>query len=177
MTPGECLCATAPEACYGDHGQLLDGGSGGGNGPQEGSCTIQVYDRWIEGLPGKLHIPGARHGYIVFTDVLGAQHFFEGRHVGTKLKAADGFNGDPVLPKDKPGVDRLDGQISGSEVCAWLTILEHDVDVVNSANISYHWWGPNSSSVLRYMLNSLPDRSWFSMPFMIGYGSRLPGIE
>ena len=46
-----------------------------------------------------------------------------------------------MLPKDKPGVDRLDGQISGSEVCAWLTILEHDVEVVNSANINYHWWG------------------------------------
>jgi hypothetical protein len=43
MTPGECLCATVPEACYGSHGQLLDGGEGGsGGGGEEPDPGVRV---------------------------------------------------------------------------------------------------------------------------------------
>ena len=144
--------------------------------PEPISCTIQVFDRVTE-FAGGIPFPGNRHGYIVFTVGL-LQFYFEGRKVKNKLTAVDTSNPlDTRLLDDNPSQDRLDGQISGPNVCSWLSILQHDADVVNAASINYHWWGPNSSSVLRYMLESLPDRSWFQMPFMVGYGSRLPGIE
>lgn len=136
-------------------------------------CTIRVYDRLIEAVHG-IPIPGARHGYIVFT-FYGERWFFEGQHVGKYLKAVGTALG--YLRADNPERDHLAGQISGAEVCAWFTILMHDVDVVNDANIRYNLFGPNSSSVLRYMLESLPESWWYRIPFMIGYGSRLPGIE
>jgi len=34
-----------------------------------------------------------------------------------------------------------------------------------------------STSALRYMLQSLPDNSWFRRRFMVGWGARLPGVE
>jgi RHS repeat-associated protein len=41
-------------------------------------CTIQVFDRLIEAVHG-IPVPGARHGYIVFTIGL-AQFYFEGKN-------------------------------------------------------------------------------------------------
>jgi hypothetical protein len=138
------------------------------------SCTIEVFNRPIEATHG-VNFPGAQHGYIEFIDASDDDYYAEGTKSGSILTA---FAGPAAgqLPKDIPSDDHIDGTLSGSQVCGWLTTLESDAAKVNAANISYHWYGPNSSSVLRYMLNSLPITSWFSMPWMVGYGSPLPGL-
>jgi hypothetical protein len=123
-----------------------------------------------------LNLPGAQHGYIEFIDASGAEFFAEGYKQGKTLEGGYRPNGQQ-LPRDNPLKDHYDGGLSGSDVCKWGARLSGDADTVNDAGIRYHWYGPNSSSVLRYMLNSLPDTSWFNMPWMIGYGSLLPGIE
>jgi RHS repeat-associated protein len=145
---------------------------GGGSDP---GCTIEVFNRPIEATHG-LNIPGLQHGYIVFTDQYGDQFTFEGKKSGKQLTAVDTSNGGTALKKDNPSVDHFDGSISGPEVCDWLAILQGDASAVNSTYIRYHWYGPNSTSVLTYMLDSLPDSSWVSLPFMIGAGSPLPGL-
>jgi len=163
-------------------GGLGDGGTGGGD-DEPVKCTVQVYDRLIEAAHG-IPIPGARHGYILFTaSILGIEtdrSFYEGQKDGQRLIASSAThkkeNGKPgYLPADQPDRDRKDGEVSGIDVCAWIAILEFDVDRVNSVYIRYRLFGPNSTSVLRYMLQSLPTQ--FNMPFMIGYGSKLPGVE
>ena len=166
-----------------------DGGKGEGGG-DDGSdpvplpppvviCSLKVYDRLAEFAHG-VPIPGARHGYILFeAQYLGifpvGKVYFEGQKDGRRLTAAG--LGDVHLRKDKPENDRLDGETSGQDVCDWFYVLEWDVAKVKATNIRYHWYGPNSSSVLRYMLESLPSQSWYHLPFMVGYGSRLPGLE
>jgi RHS repeat-associated protein len=160
-----------------------DGGSGGGGDDEPVSCTVSVYDRLIDSVHG-IPIPGARHGYILFTaSILGIEidrRFYEGQKDGQRLiassathKKEDGKPG--YSPSDRPDRDRKDGEIKGVEICAWIAILEFDVDRVNSVYIRYRLFGPNSSSALRYMLQSLPAQ--FNMPFMIGYGTKLPGVE
>jgi hypothetical protein len=70
-------------------------------------------------------------------------------------------------------------------VCAALAILQLDVNQINSANITYGGLGPNSSSVLHYMLQSLSylvlinGGSWYSIPtsmLLTGYYVSLPGV-
>jgi RHS repeat-associated protein len=183
--PGYCPPWYPSCSCEGGEGLgggFEFGGDGGDDDVPPVTCTIQVYDRLLEKLrkilPSPIQIKGFKHGYIVFTDPLGIPHFFEGiRGEKSKLGASESLPLDLPLPDDNPLVDRLDGEISGPQVCGWYSILQHDVDVVNASNIRWEPGGPNSSSVLRYMLQSLPDRSWFHMPYMIGYGHRLPGIE
>ena len=103
---------------------------------------------------------------------------FEGEHSGTQLTAVDTYTGDgPALPRDNPFRDHLDGTLTGPEVCDWLAILDGAASNINGANICYRGFGPNSNSALRYMLGSLPDQTWYHMPWMIGWGSLLPGIE
>jgi len=59
-------------------------------------------------------------------------------------------------------------------VCLWSSDLFLAVARVNSAeSIRYHFYGPNSSSVLRYLLESLPERGWYHLPYMVGYKDRL----
>jgi hypothetical protein len=145
------------------------------------SCSISVYDRPIEALHG-INLPGARHGFIDFTDSSGDIFIGEGQKWGRFLGAYFGDLGPSSslpgsLPLDNPSVDHLDGTDSGPQVCSWEAILAADAANVDSQSIRYHWWGPNSSSVLRYMLESLPDTAWFTMPWMIGFGALLPGIE
>ena len=145
--------------------------------PAEPDCTIQVYNRPIETTHG-LNIPGAQHGYIVFTDANGSGYIFEGKKAQKQIRAVDTSSDQgPALRKDNPFKDHPDGILIGPQVCDWLTVLQNDAANVNGTNVRYHWYGPNSSSVLRYMLQSLPDQSWYQMPWMIGYGSLLPGIE
>lgn len=153
-------------------------GPSGSDDPKPLKCTIEVYHRGIEAFHG-LPIPGAKHGYIILRDVLGFAHLFEGQNEKKtgKLIAADTFNHGAALPRDLPLKDRRDGKTTGTEVCAWLIILEIDAIRVNAANIRYRGFGPNSNSVLRFMLQSLPDQTWYHMPFMIGWKSRLPGVE
>jgi RHS repeat-associated protein len=161
------------------------GGGGGGGSLPLGSCNIAVFHRLVEFSGGSpFPIPvigtliGARHGYIIFTNQLGLPIYFEairGKHL--KLEATEALPLNLPLPDDNPLVDHSAGQMTGPQVCDWLSILEHDVDVVNAANLHWVILGPNSSSVLRYMLESLPDRSWYHLPKMVGYNVRLPGIE
>ena len=74
------------------------------------------------------------------------------------------MNGAPAA-----GVD--DGSITGPYVCAAQAILQLDVNQINGADITYHGLGgPNSSSVLHYMLQSLSYLNlinggpWYSIP-------------
>lgn len=158
------------------------GGGGGGDDNPTPSCSIEIHDRPIESWPGRvLHLPGARHGYILWTGQDGGQRFFEGVRLKPtgRLIASESTPDNPALIWDNPDGDRLDSRPrSGADVCAWLVILEHDVSVVNSApEMKWRWFGPNSSSVLRYMLESLPDHSWYHLPLMIGYAHHLPGVN
>jgi len=173
---------------FGRHEPLLDGGDGGGGPNLEPlpllffSCTIQVYDRLIEKLrkPFPIPIPGARHGYIVFKvnflSIELATFFFEGQEGPGHVLTAAGI-GDNHLDADNPQKDRFDGDAKGLQVCSWIGFLQAAAERVKSAHIHYKWLGPNSSSVLRYMLERLPDHSWFHKPRMVGYNSKLPGIE
>jgi RHS repeat-associated protein len=139
-------------------------------------CTIKVYDRPIENPVGSLvHMPGALHGYILFLDMYGQNVYYaEGQHQGKLLQAYVGL-GEGALPGEIPTKNHLDGSRSGLDVCFWLGSLKRDAEWINDLDIPYRWRGPNSNSVLSYMLNSLPDTSWFNMPFMVGYGTRLVG--
>ena len=143
------------------------------------NCEIEVFNRPIEATHGA-NIPGAQHGYILFVDPSGDAYVFEGKKDGYTLTAVDTSSDPslvPALAKDDPSHDHLDGRHIGPEVCDWLTILQQDASEVNAASIHYHWYGPNSNSVLRYLLESLPNQNWYKMPLMIGYNSLLPGIE
>jgi RHS repeat-associated protein len=183
--PGYCPPWYERCDCEEGGGGIGGGGGGGGGDIDSPTCSIEVHDRPIESFPGKLHIPGARHGYIVFKkDIFGPfseDIYFEGQKVNKgpnkgKLKAVG--IGDDHLSDDQPTIDRLDGEATGTFVCAWLAILELRVQTVNSAPpITYHWYGPNSSSVLRYLLEGTKGYSWYHMPFMVGYGTKLPGVE
>jgi hypothetical protein len=68
-----------------------------------------------------------------------------------------------------------------------MATLEHDVTQINNANITYGAYGPNSSSALRYLLQSLDyleastgGLAWYSIPVWmqtLGYNALLPGLE
>jgi RHS repeat-associated protein len=180
----------APPPCGGGGGG--EGGGDDGDSPPVPipipTCAVRVYDRLAEFTHG-IPLPGARHGYIVFTaSIFGfdtSRVFFEGQKDGHRLIASGATTRKQnvplipgYLPEDRPERDRKDGERSGVDVCLWVGILAADVVRVNSVpKIRYHWYGPNSTSVLRYMLESLPERGWYQMPFMVGYGSKLPGLE
>jgi hypothetical protein len=136
---------------------------------------------WLEFLDIRAaDIPGARHGYIVFKvnflSIELATFFFEGQEGPGHVLTAAGI-GDNHLDADNPQKDRFDGDAKGLQVCSWIGFLRAAAERVKSAHIHYKWLGPNSSSVLRYMLERLPDHSWFHKPRMVGYNSKLPGIE
>jgi RHS repeat-associated protein len=182
-------CTALPvDSFYDPSCQMEPSGGDSGEGPVDNShpdqptCSISVYNRPIEAFHG-LNLPGAQHGFIEFTAADGTVDFAEGQKNGSLVGAYAGDTGGQLAGDTKVvnGVvvpnGNLDGQETGSQVCGWLSTLESDASAVNQQSIGYHWWGPNSSSVLSYMLNSLPDTSWFSLPWMIGYGSKLPGIN
>jgi hypothetical protein len=68
---------------------------------------------------------------------------------------------------------------SGANVWNWANILQGDVMRLNSIkSVTYNKYGPNSNSVLRYFLESLPSMRWVTdLPFLIGYGTRIPGVN
>jgi hypothetical protein len=144
---------------------------------QDKICNIQVFERGIEALKGA-PIPGAKHGYIVLTDAEGQDHVFEGKNVDGRLMAVDDFKKvSKQLPGNNPKKNKKRGEKSGSDVCDWLSILENDASQVNAVDIKYNFKGPNSNSVLRFMLQSLPDQSWYKMPRMVGWKYKLPRVE
>jgi hypothetical protein len=70
-------------------------------------------------------------------------------------------------------------------VCAALAILQLDVNKINGAKITYNGLGPNSSSALSYMLQSLSYLTlvsggpWYTIPnsmLLTGYNVPLPGV-
>jgi RHS repeat-associated protein len=156
------------------------GGTGAGEQPppQQPECTIEVFNRPLEQLHG-LNIPGAQHGYIVFEEANGNVDYFEGQNINWTVKASGPTTPYPRLTADVQTNNHFDGGKTGPEVCDWLTTLNQDVNNVNNApSIPYYAFGPNSSSVLGYFLSTLPDyKSWVKMPWMIGFGSRLPGVN
>lgn len=77
----------------------------------------------------------------------------------------------------KSAKDTFEGKISGAGVCSWFGTLSADVQTINSAQDISYKGGPNSSSVLRYLLESLPDMPWYFKPFMNGYASSIPGVN
>lgn len=189
----ELFCSKIPQTKAGNSkaGAGIGGGSAGADGrgggigiefpPRERksiTCTIDFFVRGIESLFG-LPIPGAKHGYLVFTDAEGIYHVFEGKNEDGRLVAVDSFNGPyRQLKADHQNKDENVGSRSGADVCSWLPILEDDAYSINFVPpIKYNLFGPNSSSVLRYMVKSLPDQSWYHKPFMVGWGSLLPGVE
>lgn len=123
-------------------------------------------------------IPGAKHGYIVLTDANNRSHVFEGQDQKGRLVASDDFNRiNPQLRGNDLKKNKKRGEQSGADVCDWLSILENDARQVNSVHIKYSGLKINSNSVLRFMLQSLPDQSWYRMPRMVGWKYRLPGVE
>ena len=140
--------------------------------PQQPICELTVESRpldyfWIRNGPDL-------HGFLEFDGPLGSQ-IIEGLHKGNRLTATvDGV----------PAEGTFDGSIKGAGVCHAITILEHAVTRINAANIPYVPAGPNSSSALRYMLQSLNPLTggvlWYNIPtFMqiFGYYALLPGLE
>ncbi len=156
-------------------------------GPAPPSCSIAAYDRPIEATHG-VPVPGAKHGYIEFTDQNGdppeiAEGYKNGKYLNAQFVSAGA-----ALPGDSI-TNSPDGSVlSGSDVCALQNILSQDVGTINSAPpIKYHWYGPNSSSVFGYMLNSLNKgadaavAAWLqgvfaNLPFMVGLTTPLPGV-
>ncbi len=140
-------------------------------------CMLTVYSRGLA-YPVIASGPGL-HGYLDFTNQIGASTIVEGLHNGTYLGAASG-PGEPSIGSTD------DGSVSGTGVCAALSILNADVAQIENAHIIYSGVsGPNSSSALRYMLKTLSTLlsgygSWYSIPALMqlfGYYTLLPGIE
>jgi len=137
------------------------------------SCTLEVESRPLD-YDVLRHGPDL-HGFLDFTGPGGSQ-IFEGLHQGNKLTATG--HGVPAFGTD-------DGSVSGPGVCYAASILEGDVANINNANITYHGLGPNSSSALRYMLQSLGYLlflygPWYHIPLSMqisGYYVPLPGLE
>ena len=146
------------------------------------TCELAVYSRPLNYIGLKQFGPDL-HGYLDYTGPKGAL-IVEGRHEGMLLGAAiepTGLDDDP-----RPGHDTLDGEISGTEVRGAIAILARDVAQIKGARISYGAIdGPNSSSALRYMLESLDGLlysfgPWYHIPasmIAFGYNTLLPGIE
>ncbi len=124
-------------------------------------CTLTVKYRPIDDYPP------AYHAYLYFTSSDGTADIIEGyRNPSNYLSVSIGTSG---LPSDNPSKDPSAGSISGAYVCAWFATLESDRSNVNGAGIIYNKYGPNSNSVLAYMLSSLPSTdssgsAWYSLP-------------
>ena len=68
------------------------------------------------------------------------------------------------------GTGTNDGMITELQVCGVLSILQADAARLNGANITYNRFGPNSSSALRYMLQSLESLLGSSGTTFLGTG-------
>lgn len=149
------------------------------------TCSLEVESFSLNALGG--YGPDL-HGSLYFTASMGStlvsQDVVEGYTPdGKVLKAAvQPGNSGPV--GNVAGTGTNDGTITGANVCGALAILQADVGKINGANISYGaYFGPNSSSALRYMLQSLQSllgSSWYSIPWGLtefGYNTKLPGLE
>lgn len=141
-------------------------------------CTLTLYSRSLDWF-GVRHLPINLHGYLDLTNGDDST-FFEGLHApGNLLKAGSGTG-------NNPSVNQNDGSISGPAVCSAFYTLSHDEAEINGApNITYNGrMGPNSNSVLRYMLQSLniigSPSAWYTVPFamqVFGYWKAIPGLE
>jgi RHS repeat-associated protein len=142
--------------------------------PELPTCSLEVESRPLDywGFRNGSDL----HGFLDFTSSTGSL-IIEGLHTGNKLTAAG--NG-------KPAQGTVDGAITGPFVCFALPILQLDVSNINAANITYGGLGPNSSSALRYMLQSTSFLTlynggpWYTIPMSMlatGYYVLLPGVE
>jgi hypothetical protein len=150
--------------------------------PPPPTCTLEVESFPLNRIGGGPDL----HGSLDFTSTLygGFEDVIEGYTDESKLLKAtvDPGNVGPVGNVAGTGTD--DGVISGANVCSALGILESDASKITAAGIRYNaLFGPNSSSALRYMLqslNSLLGSLWYSIPttmLLTGYNTRLPGLE
>jgi RHS repeat-associated protein len=148
--------------------------------PPTPTCTLEVESFPLNTLGGGPDL----HGSLYFASNLygGSDDVIEGYTDGKLLQAAvEPGNVGPVGNVAGTGTD--DGVVSGPQVCSALGTLEGDVSKINGAGIVYGILGPNSSSALRYMLQSLSSllgSSWFSIPktmLLTGYNVLLPGLE
>ncbi len=140
------------------------------------TCTLELRYRPVNSIVG----PVASHLYLEFkVDGMPFPLFYEGFSSedpfntlgGPTLKAQSTF---APLAADNPKTDSIAGAISGSEVCDFQDILERSVKAINRSRISYSNFGPNSNSAAHYILDQLPVRSWYSVPFTAwGWGTSL----
>ncbi len=143
------------------------------------TCTLEVESRTLDYF-GLRHIHISLHGYLVFTSSLGTD-IIEGLHTGKSLTASANSLG----IGDNPASDLNDGSITGPAVCGELSILQLDASKIQAADITYGGpFGPNSSSVLSYLLESvsylLIDGPWYTIPRLMqifGYNAPLPGLN
>jgi hypothetical protein len=124
------------------------------------TCTIDFEYRGV-GIPAGLNF-GAGHGYLhVITST--ADYVVEGYNDNGLLKGQETDHG---LPNDKKGKDRSAGLISGASICNWLPMLDRSIAKVNSDTVTYDKYGPNSNTVLYYVLHQLPGihDPWYENP-------------
>jgi RHS repeat-associated protein len=143
--------------------------------PPPPTCTLEVESRPL-GYRVLKNSGIDLHGFLVYTGPDGTSQVIEGLHQGKLLTATtDG----------KPASGTDDGSITGPSVCAALAILRVDVNQIIGAKITYGGLGPNSSSVLHYVLQSLSyliltnGGLWYSIPtsmLLTGYYVSLPGV-
>jgi hypothetical protein len=112
----------------------------------------------------------ALHGYLLFSSTAGDYGVIEGYTPdGHALKARDASTGIPV---DSPMADRDYGDLPGSWVCRLRDFLDTDVGSINNANIGNYsatdWYGPNSSSVLHDLVNTIAPTANYFFPGMGG---------
>ena len=168
------------------------GGGDGGGGPPV--CTFTIYERGLDALGG-IVVGGAAHTYIAETDTSlpGQIEYFEGQRSqyttpqGTSdlLQGYYGYTKGPLgaYPSDNPASNTPEGTLSGSQYCGLTATLANDVSKINSANIAYGLLGPNSNSVLRYFIQSLPvppSGIWYQLATLanlIGFPTSLPGLN
>jgi len=153
------------------------------------ACTLEVESRPLNYF-GLRRGPNL-HGYLTFSSTTDPDDdiVIEGLHNGNLLGAGIGF---PGAPKGQPGnydypqSNTDDGSITGSAVCAAFSILQSHVSKINNADIAYHGLlGPNSSSALRYLLQSVSSLlasfgNWYTIPQsmqLFGYNVSLPGLN
>ena len=162
--------------------RLIPGRGAPGTDPDPAApqCQLAAYTRGLDAFGG-VNVLGAAHAYLVFTDGNGTTTFFEGQDQGGSLKAVGSrYSGPPngYLPSDKPASNNPIGVEAGTSICDLFNTLETDVAKINSnKNVAYNKYGPNSNSVFRYFLQSLPSSSWVNVPSLIGYNSSIPGLN
>jgi len=140
-------------------------------------CTITAHFRTINTTGGSF----AGHGYLTIWSTLTHQtRILEGYTPdGNTLKAWDSRVG---LEADQPSTDEIVGTVpTSTKACTyeWI-ILSPAITKINNANIPYHYFGPNSNSVWRYLISMLPGfqgAAGFPPASAVGYNSKLPGVE